>query len=50
MFLLGEEDFGLFGVAQEHLQVERLAEQLLAVLPHLQQLMPAVVQGSQALW
>jgi hypothetical protein len=45
VFLVSEKNFRLFGISQEHLQVEGLREQLLAVLPHLMQFLPAVTQG-----
>ena len=49
MLLLQEEHLALLGVPEEHLHVERLAEVLLAVLPHLVQLGPAVLQRLQTL-
>lgn len=49
VLLVGEQHLGLLGVAQKHLQVERLREELLAVLPHLVQLLPAVAQRLEPL-
>lgn len=47
--LLCKDDLGLSCVAVEHLQRQRLAEQLLPVLPHLLQLGPAVLQRLEPL-
>ena len=41
VLLLAEGDLAHLGVPQEHLVVEALGEQLLTVLPHLVQLLPA---------
>ena len=49
VFPVIQKNFGLLGIAQEHLKVERLREQLLAVLSHLVQLLPSIAQGFESL-